>query len=194
MSTVNTSGHLPDYHVFSDNIAILALPFSPSQLHGMLCGYLCAGAFENGELYLRALIARDKKNNATRVAAASLFELYTLSKEQITGLDFEFSLLIPDETSPLSERAQAFSEWCEGFTESIGTAGIGYEQLEEEESREALQHLYEFAQLDYEELQVDEEDEKALMEVSEYARMAVLRLCSDIRDNEVVHRSNDTAH
>ncbi len=89
-------------------------------------------------------------------------------------------LLPEDERSTLVERAKAFSEWCEGFTQGLALAGVSSREIEEEEAQEALQHLTEFAELDYESLDVDEEDEHALMEVSEYTRMAVIRLHNDL--------------
>ncbi|KTD17897.1 UPF0149 family protein [Legionella jordanis] len=172
--------HLPTYQTFFDDLSVLTLPISISELHGVMCGYLCAGAPAEGEAYLRALTLKHNKDEATRAAALAMFDVYAISQQQLANFDFEFQLLLPDEEEPLIARAQAFSEWCDGFIQGMTLAGIGYEQLQEEDSQEALQHMLEFAQLDYESLEVDEEDEKALMEVSEYARMAVLRIYGDI--------------
>ena len=120
--------------------------------------------------------------------------MYTVSQHQLSNFDFEFQLLLPDEHEPLINRAQAFSEWCEGFTQGITIGGVSYEQLQEEESQEALQHLLEFAQLEYESLEVSEEDEKALMEVSEYTRMAVIRLYGDLTSGGGASHGPKTKH
>lgn len=183
MSVENHSGVFPFYQTFVDNIAVLALPVSGSELHGVMCGYLSAGAVHEGEMYLRALMVKREKKPEIKAAALAMFELYGISKQQIAALDFEFRLLLPDDDTSLAERAQAFCEWCEGFTQGITLAGVNFDNLEEEDSQEALQHLFEFAHLDYESLDIDEHDEKALMEVSEYARMAVVSLSRDIQDN-----------
>jgi len=194
MSSANAPEHLPAYQQFVANIAVLDLPISASELHGLLCGYICAGEFQKGEHYLRALIVKDKNTGLIRSAASALYELYLLSKHQLTTLDFAFALLLPDDNDPLPERAQAFSEWCEGFTQAMTLSGIGYEELDEEESQDALQHMFEFAELDYQNLDISEDDEKALTEVSEYARMAVLRLSDDLKDNGDERGISDTAH
>ncbi|MDP1604926.1 MAG: UPF0149 family protein [Legionella sp.] len=194
MSYEDNPSHLPSCDSFAENIAILNLPISCSELHGVMCGYLCAGAFHEGEIYLRALMVKFEKNATTRVAAKALFDVYEISKHQISTMDFGFQLLLPEDQAPLMERAEAFSEWCEGFTQGITLAGIDYEELEEEDSQEALEHLFEFAQLDYEGLDIEEEDEKALMEVNEYARMAVLRLSGDIKANKSGGEFSDTTH
>lgn len=175
--------HLPDYRLFTDSLAILALPISSSEIHGVMCGYLCAGAVKEGETYLRALITRQNKNDsAVRTANLALFGVYAVSHQQIANFDFEFQLMLPDDDIPLAQRAQAFSEWCEGFTQGITLGGVEYEQLQEEEAQEALKHLTEFGQLDYQSLHYDEEDERALIEVSEYARLAVLRIYGDLQE------------
>lgn len=194
MSAENNSTHLPAYQTFVDTISVLTLPISGSELHGVMCGYLCAGAPAEGEAYIRALIMNNKKDESSRAAALAMFHVFSVSQQQLTNFDFEFQLLLPDEHESLISRAQAFSEWCEGFTQGMTMAGISYEQLQEDESQEALQHLLEFAQLDYEDLQVDEEDERALMEVSEYARMAVLRLYGDLLSSNEDRGSPNTAH
>ncbi|KTC88152.1 MULTISPECIES: UPF0149 family protein [Legionella] len=191
MSLETTSINLPDYQNFNNIIEVLELPFSGSELHGIMCGYLCAGAAYEGEAYLRAL-ASNKKDKSTRAAALAIFEVYTISQHQLSNFDFGFEMLLPADHEPLIERAQAFSEWCEGFTQGMSISGIHSARFQEEESQEAMQHMQEFAQLDYESLHVDDEDEKALVEVSEYARMAVLRLYTDLKESNSEHGSKKT--
>lgn len=178
--TATTSLRLPNYDAFIDAIAVLALPFSASELHGVMCGFLCAGAISEGETYLRALMTNSNQE-ATRVTALAIFGVYAVSHQQMNQFDFEFQLLLPDDDASLVSRAQAFSEWCAGFTQGIALAGVDIDSLHEEESQEALQHLEDFAHLDYQSLKITEEDERAFVDVSEYARMAVLRVYSDIQ-------------
>lgn len=183
MSEENTTLQLPSYTDFIETIEVLDLSTSGSTLHGMMCGYLCAGADTQGEAYLRAL-SDNKKGTAARNALLALFAVYTVSQQHIAHFDFQFSLLLPEEHQPLADRAQAFSEWCEGFIQGLNIAGVGPEEFYEDEAQEALGHITEFAELDFESIGVEEEDEKALMEVSEYTRMAVLRLHGDLIANE----------
>lgn len=190
MSTISDRLQLPDYDNFIDAIAMLALPISGSELHGVMCGYLCAGAIQEGETYLRGLMG-NKTDQHLRGVALALFGVFAVSQQQLQNFDFEFQLLLPDDEAPLSERAQAFSEWCEGFTQGVTLAGVGYEQLDDDEAQEALQHMTEFAQLDYHALNIDEGDERALVDVTEYARMAVLRIHGDLLAS---NGQTETAH
>lgn len=184
---------LPEYYGFVEAIASLALHISVSELHGLLCGYLCAGVPHQGESYIRALL-NNKKDEESRNALLALFSLYSISQQQITNYDLSFALLLPDEQEPLRDRAAAFREWCEGFTQGLNLAGIEIEYLNDEETQDAYQHIVEFAELDCESLDVDEEDEQALMEVTEYTRMAVIRLHGDIMLYEKEHGNSNTQH
>lgn len=193
MSTNSMLIQLPEYQAFVDSIAELELPISASELHGVLCGYLAAGANREGEAYLRAMMLN--KNDASALAATlSLFSIYTVSQQQMSNLGFEFQLLLPDEDESLFVRAQAFSEWCEGFTQGITMAGVDYNHLQDEDAQEAIQHLIEFAHLDYQSLKVDDEDERAFMEVCEYARMAVLHIHSDLQASKLERDNSETTH
>ncbi|APF01913.1 TPA: UPF0149 family protein [Legionella pneumophila] len=193
MSLDNDSLHLPEYDDFVQSISVLALTMSGSELHGIMCGYLCAGADSQGEAYIRALL-NNRKDEQSRNALLSLFSVFSISQQQINNFDFEFQMLLPDDDESLVIRAQAFSEWCEGFTQGLTIAGVGMEQFYEEESQDALQHLIEFAEMDCESLEVGEEDEQALMEVTEYTRMAVLRLHSDLVLHERELGDSGTTH
>lgn len=171
---------LPLYSDFSEQISILGLSISSSSLHGMMCGYLCAGAFQLGDSYIRGLVI-NKSGVQMRAAIQALFDVYTTSQHQMDEDNFTFELMLPEDEQSLSERALAFSDWCAGFLHSLQISGIDHSQFDEEDSQDALQHLEEFAKLDYSHIDISEEDEKALVEVSEYARMAVIRLYWDLR-------------
>lgn len=178
---------LPSYEAVRDALASLALPMSGSELHGIMCGYLSAGAIQKGDAHVRALFAHQKAS-AIRAAAPVLFELYTVSQQQLANAAFELQLLLPHDDEPLLQRVKSFSEWCDGFTQGIRLAGIEYDALEDEEAQDAIEHITEFAELDCESLQFDEDDERALLEISEYARMAVVYIHSDLTQH---HRGSD---
>jgi uncharacterized protein YgfB (UPF0149 family) len=193
MSKTNIPHRLPHYDAFMESIAILALPLSGSELHGVMCGYLCAGAMDQGEAYLRTLMLQTH-DSGERSAMLSIFSMYAISQQQLMHLGFDFQLLLPDENEPLFNRAQAFSEWCDGFIQSLTRVGVDYHQLDDEDTEEAIQHLSEFAQLDCDSIQVDSTDEEAFMEVCEYARMAVLHIHSDLHLKTLKQEETKTTH
>jgi uncharacterized protein YgfB (UPF0149 family) len=181
MSVTEYPLQLPDYDVFSQMIAVLDLSISSSELHGMLSGYLAAGK-GGGEFYIRSLIA---KNNTmmTREIMLSLFHLQAITQQQLSHAGFEFQLLLPNDAQDLVVRAQAFSEWCHGFFQGMNLAGVKERDLFDEETQEALQHITEFAELDYQSIEVSAEDEYSLVEVCEYTRVAVMHIYNDLNIN-----------
>lgn len=185
----NESLNLPPYPQVLDVLQPLDLPVSASELHGLICGYLCAGESTIGEQYLRSLLGGYDKSQS-RDAMLCLFELFALSQQQMNSGDFAFRMLLPDDYESLPVRAQAFCDWCEGFSQGMTLSGRGVYELEDEDSQEALEHIIDFAQLDHDGLNACETDEKALMEVSEYARMAVLQLYHERQSSEA---QGDTA-
>lgn len=181
-----------NYNAFIDAISPLALPLSGSALHGQLCGFLCAGKIQMGETYIQTLMD-NPRDEASRTAAQALFYVYSTCEQQIHNFDFSFSLLLPDDEQPLFERAKAFSEWCAGFTHGLQLSGIKTHRFDEE-TQNALEHISEFGQLDCDTLDMCEEDEKALVEISEYTRMSVLRLHTDLISSHSKDGDAETAH
>jgi len=182
---------LPNYRTFIASIAALDLPISGSELHGVLCGYLAAGRHKQGEEYLRALMLK-RTEHVVREAALALFAVYAVSQQQLSSFGFEFQLMLPDDDEPLYDRARAFSEWCEGFTQGITVSGLDLDELKSEEAQDVIAHMTEFANLDYDALNVDEDDERALMEVIEYTRAAILHIYTDVAADKL--GGAETAH
>lgn len=179
---------LPAYPTVVSALATLSIPISASELHGLLCGYLVTGAQEQAENYLRSLSHSQRKGvqrkNARRAASVLLFEIYTVSQYQITQFGFDIQLLLPDDDASLYARTLAFREWCEGFTQGVTLSGALSYHLNHEETEEALEHLTAFAELDLQELTISEEDERALCEITEYARLAVLSIYNDLHQKK----------
>lgn len=192
MSTHDQSQHLPPYQTFVDQIEILNLPYSGSELHGMMCGYLASGAARDGVVWLSTLFP-SLIDESYKPATLAIYQLYAITQKQLKGLGFEFQLFLVDEQDSLERRAHSFSDWCEGFNQGLSMVGIDYNAIEDDDTQEALQHIAEFADLDYESLQISEEDEHALTEVTEYTRMAVLHVHSELRKKSG-HSDHETMH
>ena len=93
MSAENTRFLLPEYDSFNESIAVLSLEISASELHGMMCGYLCAGADSQGEAYLRTLL-NNKKDEASRTAFLVMFSVFSVSQQQINNFTLQDLILV----------------------------------------------------------------------------------------------------
>lgn len=154
-----------------------------AETHGMLCGYICAGSNMNGKALIDQFLhgpAGDGKSPLLQKRREMVLELYNHSYEQINGMEFDFSLLLPDDETPLTQRARQLGEWCHGYIAGLAIAGVTIDDCKSEEIRDALFRISEVARIDYESLEMAEADEMAFMEVSEYVRMVVLMLYTEI--------------
>lgn len=158
-----------------------ALP-SAAEAHGMICGFICAGSACDGKSWLDPILGSLKgvDKELAESYKAILLELYELSSIKLQSFEFDFELFLPDDDAPLQVRAEALSDWCQGFMVALNRAGISEDQIATQDAKEALQHMMEISQLDYEVIDVSEKDEEAYVEVMEYVRMAVLMIYSDI--------------
>jgi uncharacterized protein len=178
VSVANANKSLPPFEVIEDVVGILGIPLSASELHGILCGYLCTTFDIEGQSYLKSLYAGKDQVKET-FAVESLLMLFDVSAYQIQAQDFKFQLLLPDDDEPLWERAKAFGNWCNGFNRGFTSTNTDINTIDDE-TKEALFHISEFSEIDYQSLDIDEDDEKAFMEVSEYVRMAVLMVHAEL--------------
>ena len=171
---------LPDYDDMLTLVEALSLKEHISEIHGAISGFLCIGANDEAASYIQELI-ENKDVTCFELEIRTLVNLLTVVHKQLSTLTFDFQLLLPNDEAPLSERAQAISFWCHGFSDSFLQSGMDVSQFKTDEARDALYHITEVSQLDHEGLSVSEDDEKAFMELYEYVRMAVLMMHTELQ-------------
>lgn len=172
-----------DYYFLQTALVKVDSLVSASELHGMLCGLICAGATDKGVEWLETIlqVMEPRSEELQHFNRDILINIFHRSLQQIAGFGFDFQLLIPDDDTPIAMRARSIGEWCQGFLEGIGFAGhlLNRESLSQTVA-DSLQRLYDISHIDYTSLAMGEEDEPALMEVVEYVRMAVLMVYTEL--------------
>jgi uncharacterized protein YgfB (UPF0149 family) len=185
---------LPDSAALAGALDAAGLAIDPSELHGLLCGYVAGGGKGDADDWLQrlALDVDDAdspdadaaeggsiKNGLTNAGPGegALAQLRTATLAQLAAHDFGFELLLPSDDAPLAERADALLGWCNGFLGGFGLAAPAPDMLSGEAS-EALQDMGRIAASDlaYED---SEADENALAEIVEFVRVAALLLHGD---------------
>ncbi len=173
---------LPNYDDAARTLQGLSDGYEPSYIHGMICAHLCANQIFSGQLWLTEqmqlsqgvrLLHADGSDNWLKFCQTLLSDLSAVSDEQLSNNDFDFQLLLPDDAIDIEERAAALTDWCEGFCDTLETMGIMISAYSEE-AQEALTYLEQVIEMDLEELEDNEAEEHALMEITEYIRMAVI--------------------
>ena len=172
MTDVKPTNAMPNFEDVAAGLREHNFLISPSEIHGQLCGYICAGENMNGVAWLDAAHMKNQQ--------ALFLQLCQTSFQKINEFSFDFELLLPDDDADLPFRAQALGEWCQGFLAGIGVAGLDEDDALSEDSSDALMHIEAISEIDYENLMVDEKDERSFFEVQEYIRLSVLMVYANI--------------
>ncbi len=154
----------------------------PSELHGLLCGQLCAGLRPAQQSWLVA--AQEQMNVPEGLetrAKSSLADFYDHVLASLSADNLSFSVLLPGDEEPVVHRTEALGQWCTGFISGYGMAGIDKTKMSEEAAG-VLTDLAQVAMVEAEDLEETEETERDFFEVYEYVRMAALMLFNEHRD------------
>ncbi len=153
--------------------------FAP-ETHGILCGMLCDPSRFLPDAWLHQVLGED-----TDLRWADLAQGHALSRMLATTLrelvdqSYGMRLLLPDDDTPLAERAQALGEWCRGFLLGFGLQAAS--RPLSHEAKEMLQDLVNVSRLDAVEDE-DDSSEFAFNDVLEYVRLGALMLHAEVRE------------
>ncbi|MEE9412368.1 MAG: UPF0149 family protein [Methylococcales bacterium] len=154
----------------------------PSEIHGMMTGVLCV----NPQFPFSHWLAETDYTVSGSKDRDCLEQLFNQIADLLTRNSYDFDLLLPDHESPSNQRAIALSHWTQGFLYGLGYHGD--QQNWPGETQSILLDLTKIAQLDP---QVeDQDDEQALMEITEYVRDSVLMIHEEFNQ----HINQQTIH
>lgn len=142
-----------------------------SDLHGSMCGFLCAGGSIDGDWMAALAISEEEAQGAARQLLEALLGYCV---HQLDDPQMSFQPLLPTDTRPLSTRVEALASWCQGFLGGYGVAAA--EAAPDEDAREVLTDLAGIAEAQFEFDEAPDEDENAYAELLEYVRVGVLFL------------------
>lgn len=163
------------YQVINSIIIKSDARLSAAEAHGMATGMLCVNDQADSDQWLTELL-----RNALPIAdeQQQIFgRLFEETRRLLTSDEFEFDLFLPDDDAPINEQIEALKNWCIGFL-----AGVGFANSSSNwpgDVNEILKDIIEFTKLETEEIS-SEDDENALMEVTEFLRSAVLLLRDEL--------------
>lgn len=166
-----------DWSLVNTALRRLGIGSDAAENHGALCGLLCARGPEVEGAWIDLL--RNEQAAAageTGVAAAAWADLSRLCRETIGQLrdeGFVFSLLLPDDSQPLQLRAEAMTDWCQGFLYGLAAGGLEDYSVLPEEVREIAEDIVEISRASTEGDE-GESDEAAYSELVEYLRVGVI--------------------
>lgn len=161
----------------------LLTPLNPAELHGLLCGLLCADESLSGAQWLHyAGEILTEGAELPMPVCEVLAKLLEYGIAQMKDSDGSITPLLPDDDAPLNQRADALGAWCHGLLYGLG---LGLGRVEQhgmlsEESQEFLRDATEIAQVGFDADETGEADETAYAEVVEYLRVGLLLIHADL--------------
>jgi uncharacterized protein YgfB (UPF0149 family) len=172
---------LPDYDQINDALQGAPCELDAAEFHGQLCGLLCT--CDRLELADWLMVSLPESDPATLSPAAhELFQAALDHSQTVLGSeDFGFQLLLPDDTAGLAARLEALANWCQGFLFGISHAGVADIQGLPGELPEIVEDFVNISRAEDFELENDEEDEAAYMELVEYVRVGVQLFHEELR-------------
>ena len=156
----------------------------PAELHGALCGRLCA----QPELDCAAVegLLESPPEPGDVLAAEALEVLQALCRECRAALgdpQMGFAPLLPGDAADNAVRAAALGHWSQAFLRGLAEGGVTELKALSKEAREFVKDLAEIARLGSAyAVQESDEDALALEEVIHYARMGVLLLAGELAE------------
>lgn len=176
---------MKDYKTFSDAVQRIGTEAGAAELHGQMVGLVCARQTLTLQQWLDEslpeLVAAQQSGDALAKETAAILDDYfklALSSLQDGQLGFQL-LLLPDD-DPLEKRIGELTEWCQGFLLGLALAGIKDFQHLPGELPDLLNDLVEISRAESYELDNEEEDETAYMELGEYVRLGVMMVWEEI--------------
>jgi len=179
---------LPDIDEIDGLLSRVDATMGASEAHGALCGMLCArGSIELNEWVGHAAGDQAAGDDNLQELAQHLSVLHRITQEQMNDSLAEFSLLLPDDEEPLSERVMSLAAWCQGFIYGLAAGGIRRDSELPSDSSELLRDMIDISRAAHDEDAFDEagsdfeEDEVAYMEILEYVRAGTLLIFEELQ-------------
>jgi uncharacterized protein YgfB (UPF0149 family) len=100
-------------------------PLPLPELHGGLCGVICAGGRDAASRWLDELLDDCTADAGTLgELARDLGRLGTATWTALNGLTLEFEPYVPDADDSLAARAEGLALWCHGFLSGLVVGGL----------------------------------------------------------------------
>jgi hypothetical protein len=174
-----------NYERVERQMASADIESSAAEVHGILCGLVCAGREDAQARWFGELFTEDQATDLlVRECADSLKLLHDQTVAAVKGPGLGFSAFLPDDEKPLKLRAQAVADWCQGFLYGFGVAELPSGHPFSAEAKEALSSLSEISRLDTDPLAAGDEEEVALMEVAEFIWVAAMLVHAEVVADE----------
>ena len=175
------------YEELQQKLASANASIEAAEVHGVICGIVSSGR-PLPETWFEDVFDQAEAGDLLVEEAKSLIRsIYEETIEQIEGAGVGMQLLLPSDSTSLPTRARAVTEWCQGFLYGIGLSGEQAESALSTEAQEAIEDISTLTRMDVAALgEADnlEEEEDALMEITEFLWVAAMLIRESYLDRK----------
>ena len=169
----------------------------PSEIHGSLCGILCADNSIDQNAWGQLVIPQlDSNNLLHKESMEILSQLFTQTVRQMNDPNCEFQLILPNEENADTQAlVDTLGEWCQGFLVGLSLGGISDIDSLPEDSAELVRDFVEIARAGTS-YQLDDVDDaqQSLFELIEYVRIGVLLINEELHPLKAAPLNNSSVH
>ncbi len=152
-----------------------------AEVHGTLCGVLASPEGETADWLAMVLGTGIDVEHLPKPVSEILLGLFQVSRKALDDEDFSFALLIPQgDGHSIVDRTEAVAAWSRGFLLGLSAGGLKEFDSLADAVREALEDLLDIAEVVAED-EEGEQQERALVEIEEYVRVATQLVYDDRR-------------
>lgn len=168
-------------------LASADLELSGAEVHGLLCGLLCGAVADADALWFAELFPQAEEGDLLlEECRRTLLRLHDQTLASMKEPGMGFALLLPSDQKPIRLRASGVRDWCQGFLYGLGLAGAVDDSTFSQSTRESLIDISEIARMNVDDLKdSDDEEEEALMQITEFLRVAAMLVYDDLAGKRV---------
>jgi uncharacterized protein YgfB (UPF0149 family) len=166
------------------------------EFHGMLAGLVTTRGTEAEQLYIEELLpaSYDPADLLQQEAIDGLALPYEVLREQLNDPLLSFYPLLPEDEAALDRRVDAMAEWCQGYLFGLSRGGLPDSSKLSAEANEFLDDILALSRAENFELDGDEEDESALLQIIEYLRTGVVVLHDELQPLAPANQHSSKIH
>jgi len=166
-----------DYDRLRDSLADAGTVVALAELHGGVCGALCAGGVTAARRWLAESLDDVELDASPGAVADDLEELIGTSSKMLDDGELKFEPLLPSDEAPLAEQVEALAVWCHGFLSGVGSTApaAARSSAEGDALGEILRDFVEISRagLSEDEAAGHDQPDFALAEIHEFVRVSV---------------------
>lgn len=185
---VETAPELPAYDEAARLLHEAGAPTGASEAHGIIAGVLCASGGKRvawEELVLGS--GAESQHKPSPALSQLLAALHSTTYVHLSGLECEFTPLLPGDGHGFADQIEGLANWCRGYLLGLHAAGLHELERLSGDAGEIIQDIARISEAELDGASPDEEEEKALTEIVEYLRVGVQLVFEELQPPAAKH-------